>query len=130
MAVRLGRRGGMARAAKMTAEERRALARKAGQARWDRVRARKLAALRAAEGPVRRPDLCCAPGAVDTAPLRIMYDAQVDVLEVFLQKPGTAPNTLMVELAEDVYARVVPGTTGGQEPQGGRGSPGRRLERG
>ncbi len=39
-----------------------------------------------------------------------MYDEQFDVLEIFFQKPGAAPKTLMVALAEDVYARVAPGT--------------------
>ncbi len=39
-----------------------------------------------------------------------MYDEQFDVLEVFFQKPGAAPKTRVVELAEDVYARVAPST--------------------
>ncbi len=39
-----------------------------------------------------------------------MYDAQHDVLELYFQASGAIPKTLMVELAEDVYARVAPGT--------------------
>ena len=41
-AVSLGRKGGLARAARMTAENRSAIARKAAIARWERVRALKV----------------------------------------------------------------------------------------
>jgi uncharacterized protein YuzE len=41
-----------------------------------------------------------------STPLRVSYDAQFDILEIFFQ---TEP-TLTIELEEDIYAHVVPAT--------------------
>jgi hypothetical protein len=54
LAVRFGRRGGRARAAKMTREERSALGRKAVQARWAKERARKQRTTNPGAGAVAR----------------------------------------------------------------------------
>lgn len=43
-----------------------------------------------------------------TKALRVRYDETFDVLELFFQDPVPA---LTVELEEDVYAHIVPGTT-------------------
>lgn len=111
MAVRLGRRGGRARVAKMTAEERSELGRYASRSRWARAKAQKgpdahKSAARTHTGGGTEID----PRAAETASLRILYDASFDVLELFFQTPGTISNTHLVTLAEDASARIVLGT--------------------